>query len=152
VRATFARPPAEVRAAITDRAAQPGWRNELESLAMPPPRDGRTAFREVGPCGPANFIVDESTPASRHVVRILDEELGYGGRWIHELEPAGSGARLTITEEGEVKGVVFRAMPDHASGRRIASHSSSVRGQSSRRSCDSARSASTRPPVWQRAQ
>jgi uncharacterized protein YndB with AHSA1/START domain len=108
--ATFARPPAEIWAAITDHASQPAWRKELKSLEMQPSRDGRTFFRETGPFGPVNFIVDASEPQGRYVVRILDEHLSFGGRWIYELEPAGSGSRLTITEEGEVKSLFFRAL------------------------------------------
>ena len=110
VRAAFKRPPADVWAAITDHAGQTKWRADLKSLDLLPSRDGKALFKEVGKFGPVNFIVDESQPTSRHVVRILDENLPYSGRWIYALEPADGGCRLTITEEGEVKSVMFRAL------------------------------------------
>ena len=112
-RATYARPAAEVFALISGHAEQKQWRPELKSIGLLPPQDGRTVFREVAGFGPVTFIVDESVPSQRYVVRILDETLPYGGRWIFELEPRGpdgSHTRLTITEEGEVKSFLFRAL------------------------------------------
>jgi uncharacterized protein YndB with AHSA1/START domain len=110
VRATLGRPPAEVWQAVTDHASQGSWRKDLKSIEMQPSRDGKISFTEVGGHGPIGFVVEESVPTSRYVVRILDEELPFGGRWIFALEPAGTGSRLTITEDGEVKNLVFRAL------------------------------------------
>ena len=112
-RATYARPAAEVFAAISGHIDQRQWRPELESIEMLAPQDGKTVFREVAGFGPVTFIVDESVPARRYVVRILDESLPYGGRWTFELEPRGpdgSRTQLTITEAGEVKVFLFRAL------------------------------------------
>jgi hypothetical protein len=44
----------------------------------------------------------------RHVDRIADPSLPFGGRWIYDLASDGSGTALTITEEGEVYNPVFR--------------------------------------------
>ena len=109
-RATYARPPAEVFAAISDHAPQASWRKDLKSLEMLPAQGGRTVFRETTGFGPVTFIVDESVPERRYVVRILDDDLPYGGTWTFELEPKGAGTQLTITEAGEVKVFLFRAM------------------------------------------
>lgn len=46
----------------------------------------------------------------RFVTRILDEDLGYRGRWVFELAPDGAGTRLVVTEEGEVTSLLFRAL------------------------------------------
>jgi hypothetical protein len=60
--------------------------------------------------GPVRYVVDESAAGRRLVTRILDEDLGYRGRWIFEVEPDGTGTSLTVTEEGEVTSPVFRAL------------------------------------------
>ena len=41
-------------------------------------------------------------------VRIADDTLPFGGTWTYELAPEGAGTRLTITEDGVVRNVVFR--------------------------------------------
>jgi len=108
--ATYSRPPAELFAAISGHAEQTQWRKDLKSITLLPPQDGKLVFREVTGFGPVTYVVDESLPPKRYVVRILDETLPYSGRWIFDLEPAGTGTRLTITESGEVKSFLFRAL------------------------------------------
>jgi uncharacterized protein YndB with AHSA1/START domain len=108
--ATFARPPAEVFAAISGHAEQTQWRKDLKSITLLPAKDGKTVFREVTGFGPVTYVVDESRPPNRYVVRILDESLPYSGSWTFDLEPAATGTRLTITESGEVKSFLFRAL------------------------------------------
>ena len=110
VRIVLKRPPAEVFAVISDRAAQTQWRADLKSVEILPPQDGRVVFRETTRMGPVRYVVDEAEAGRRLVTRILDEDLGYRGRWIFELEPDGAGTRLTITEEGEVTSWMFRAL------------------------------------------
>src|SRR5688572_25196610 len=68
VRATYARPAAEVFAAISGHADQKQWRPDLKSIEMLPPQDGKTVFRETAGFGPVSFIVDESVPSQRYVV------------------------------------------------------------------------------------
>lgn len=110
VRATFARPASELFAAISNHAEQPKWRADLKALEMLPPQEGKVVFRETTGFGPVTYVVDESVAARRYVVRILDETLPYKGCWTFELEPDGGGTRLTITETGEVKSFLFRAL------------------------------------------
>jgi uncharacterized protein YndB with AHSA1/START domain len=110
VRIVLKHAPAEVFAVISDRAAQTQWRADLKSVELLPPQDGRAVFRETTRMGPVRYVVDESAAGRRLVTRILDEDLGYRGRWIFELEPDGAGTRLTITEEGEVSSFLFRAL------------------------------------------
>jgi uncharacterized protein YndB with AHSA1/START domain len=110
VRVVLKRPPAEVFAAISDRASQTQWRADLKSVELLPPQDGRVVFRETTKMGPVRYVVDESVASARLVTRILDEDLGYRGRWIFELAPEGEGTRVTVTEEGEVTSFLFRAL------------------------------------------
>lgn len=55
-------------------------------------------------------MADELVEPTRVVNRIDDPELPFGGRWIYEMQPNGSGSVVTITEEGEVYNPVFRVM------------------------------------------
>jgi hypothetical protein len=77
-------------------------------VAMLPPEDGRSRFREIGSYGSVLFETDSVVPGERVVNRIADPSLPFGGRWIYDLAPDGSGTALTITEEGEVYNPVFR--------------------------------------------
>jgi len=110
VRASYARPPAELFAAISDHAGQTQWRKDLRSLEMLPPQDGKTVFRETGGFGPVTYVVEASEPPRHYVVRILDKDLPYEGKWNFELESIGDVTRLTITETGSVKVFLFRAL------------------------------------------
>jgi hypothetical protein len=80
-------------------------------LAHPPERvwdamvelANRVAVRDKLPID----VEREERPRVR-VTRIIDDKLPFGGRWYFELEPSGSGTRLTITEAGFVKVPMFR--------------------------------------------
>lgn len=101
---TVARSREEVWRALVDLDAQPRWRRGLRRLE----RLGGTRFREVTSQGTILYEIVEELPPARRVTRIADDTLPYGGRWIYELEPAGDGTKLTITEDGFVKNPVFR--------------------------------------------
>jgi hypothetical protein len=110
VRLALKRPAAEIFAAISDHAGQKAWRPDLKEVELLPAQEGKAVYRETTSSGAVRYIVDESVADRRCVTRILDENLGYRGRWIFELEPTGGGTRLTITEEGEVTNLMFRAL------------------------------------------
>jgi hypothetical protein len=44
------------------------------------------------------------------VSRIADPNLPFGGTWTFEITPAPGGARLRITEDGEIYNPLFRFM------------------------------------------
>ncbi|MBM4421396.1 MAG: hypothetical protein FJ034_07445 [Chloroflexi bacterium] len=47
--------------------------------------------------------IEQAIPVpGRVLIRRISGERQFGGSWTYELEPDGSGTRLTITEEGEV--------------------------------------------------
>jgi hypothetical protein len=102
-------PPGAVFAAITDFASFPQWRSDVKSVTLLP-ATGVVRFREEGAHGTITYRVEERTPDSRLVTTIDDPSLPFGGRWTFELEPAGGGTKLTITEEGEIYNPFFRVM------------------------------------------
>jgi hypothetical protein len=108
-RAVLGRAPADVWRALVDLEAHPRWRKgvtRIEQLSA-------TSYREHGGHGATRYEIDEDRApaagvAGRRVTRIADDKLPYGGRWIFELAPEGTGSRLTITEDGFIKNPIFR--------------------------------------------
>jgi hypothetical protein len=106
--ASFARPPQDIYAAVSDVATYPRWWDELSEVEMLPTTNDRVRFRQHTSSGPIVMEVVESVPVSRFVTRIDDPEQPFGGTWTFALTPEGAGTRLTITERGEVYNPVFR--------------------------------------------
>ncbi len=50
----------------------------------------------------------ETVPSKKIVNRIADPKLPFGGSWIYEVTPEGTGTSFTITENGEVYNPLFR--------------------------------------------
>ena len=108
--ATMAAPPERVWAAITDLAAFPSWRAGVSRVERLPDRDGRTAWAEHTSEGRITFVTGRSEAPRLLVVRIADPDLPFGGTWTYEIAPAAGGARLRITEDGEIYNPIFRVM------------------------------------------
>jgi hypothetical protein len=106
--AVFHRTPAELFALVRDFANTAAWRTGLKSVELLPPRDGRPCYREAAGHRAVTYVVLEERPAEKLVVKIDDDDLPYGGSWTYEFATAPEGARVRITEHGEVKNVVFR--------------------------------------------
>jgi hypothetical protein len=105
----FKRPATVVFGIISDFAAAPSWRPDVKSVEMLPLRDGKVVFRESGQNGALVMLVEQSTPPSRLVNRIVDNS-AFGGTWTFELTPEAGGCRLAITERGEVYNPLFRVL------------------------------------------
>jgi uncharacterized protein YndB with AHSA1/START domain len=106
--ASFRQPPEAIFGAITDFTHAAAWRGDLERVELLESGSGLPRFREHGAHGAITMEVTELVPPRRLVVRIADPGLPFGGRWIYQVEPAAEGARLSITEEGEVYNPIFR--------------------------------------------
>lgn len=97
----IARPPEEVYAYLTDVSNVPAWQSGVRSATL---RDGR--IEESRSLLGREFhttleIVEQEAPRL-FALRALDSPVPFTVR--HELEPAETGTRLTVTAEGEVPG------------------------------------------------
>lgn len=106
--AVFRRRPEEIFAAVHDFAGLPSWRTGLTGVEMLPPRDGHASFREIAPRRSITYVVLQDQPPVRLVTRIAEDNLPFGGTWTYEISPEAEGARLRITEDGEIRNTLFR--------------------------------------------
>jgi uncharacterized protein YndB with AHSA1/START domain len=106
----LAAPRDRVWALVSNFADAPRWRSDLRSVQLEPRGDGRLSFVETTRQGKVPFEVVSQEAPGRQVVRIVDDALPFGGTWTWELEAAGDGTRVTITEEGFIKNPVLRLM------------------------------------------
>ena len=105
--------PEDVWAAAYDRAAWPTWCEGVKAMERLPDRDGRAVWKMTSRHGA--LVTEDVEVAAPHrlVTHIVDETLPYGGRWIWEFEPSALGAagtRVTITEDGWVRNLIFRTL------------------------------------------
>ena len=108
--------PDEVYAIVRDFASAPNWRSDVKRIEVQTQPGQHFHFREEGKNGTVNFELAEDVPSRRMVTRILDTDLGYSGKWTYIFTPENGGARVTITEDGEVSNVLFRFMSHYVFG------------------------------------
>ena len=105
-----AMPPAALYALLSDVERYQSWRPDVKSLQRHPDRDGRPAWTEEMSGMKIPLYFERMEPPSVLVSRIADPSLPFGGTWTYRIEPAPSGATVTITEDGEVNNPFFRFM------------------------------------------
>lgn len=106
-RAVYEQPPDTLWTAITDVAAHPAWRPDIDSVAVLSERPLR--WREAGASGSLAYRAETVARPFRFVARIDDPSQPFGGRWIWRIEPTpAGGAVVSITEEGEIYSPLFR--------------------------------------------
>jgi hypothetical protein len=108
-RITLSQSPDSVWTVVRDPSALIGtWPDLAEARRVDDP-GGREVWAEKVSGFDMRFIIEESTPPSRLVSRIdAAPEAVFGGRWVYELAPAGTGTTVTVTEEGWVANPIFR--------------------------------------------
>ena len=110
VRATIPASREKVLAVLTDVAAFPTWRPDVqrvEILSKPP---APLSWREYSKRGSLTFVTETLEP-NRLIGRIADKNLPFGGAWEYDLAPDGADSArtlLTITERGYVSNPIFR--------------------------------------------
>jgi len=107
-RATYRSPPDAIWAVLTDFDRWAGWYPGIEQVERMPDRNGHPMLMTTGDWGEMPTEVVEMSAPHRLVTEV--DGGGFRGRWSWVLEPAGTGTRLTITEEGEVSNPFFRTM------------------------------------------
>ena len=94
---------------MTDFAAAPSWRSGVQRVSVETDSaTGRRRVTEESTTGTMTMEVEELVPPTRFVMRIVGDDLPYGGAWAHAIEPQGEATRVTITEHGEVYNPIFR--------------------------------------------
>ena len=101
---------------IRDFSSAPMWRSDVKRIEVQTQPDGKIHFREEGKNGAVNYELAEDVPGERMVTRILDTDLGYSGKWTYVFASENGGARVTITEDGEVSNPLFRFMSRYVFG------------------------------------
>ena len=102
--------PDAVFAAIADVGSYASWRTSLSAVEVLAPVDGRSRWVEVSGGDRIAMEQVERQPPRRLATRIADPDLPFGGTWTFELAPDEGGTRLTITERGEIRNPIFRAV------------------------------------------
>lgn len=105
---TLNRPAREIYGVVRDFGSAPTWRPNLLQVEWVDPVNGLARFREFSKEGRVTYEVVEDSPGEKLVTRIVDRDLGYSGSWTYEFAPAEKGARVRITEDGEVSNILFR--------------------------------------------
>ena len=108
--AHFNRPPEQIYAVVSDVANYASWFEGVNRIEMLESPNGRIRFREHLSDGPIVMEVIETRPPSRFVTAIADPDQPFGGTWTFDITPESGGARLTITERGEIYNPIFRFM------------------------------------------
>lgn len=107
--ARIAAPPDAVWAVVSDPAAFPTWRTDVQRVELLPPTPTGAAWREHAGGDAIAYAVEVSEPPRRLVTRITDAGLPFGGAWEWRIAPDGDGAsRVTIVERGAVYNPIFR--------------------------------------------
>jgi hypothetical protein len=107
-KARFQQPPPAIYGVLI---GPPDWRRDLKAWGPLPAKDGRMQWWEQDSHGQKiAFELVESQPPVRRVVRIAERGLPWSGTWTFEILPAGDGAEVRISEDGEIYNVIFRFM------------------------------------------
>ena len=106
-------PPTEVWRLLTDHASEPKWLPAFGTVVRRPDVAGREVWTHTSPDGSfsATAMTLSAIREQRYERLLMRDDQprnqSWDGRWIYELQPSGSGTRLTITEYGWSDGFLF---------------------------------------------
>jgi uncharacterized protein YndB with AHSA1/START domain len=106
-------PPSAVWRLLTDHAAEPQWLPAFGTVVRQPDVAGHEVWTHTSADGSfrATVMTLTSIPLQRYERLLLRDgqprNQSWDGRWVYELQPAGGGTRLTITEYGWTDGFPF---------------------------------------------
>lgn len=108
VQETYQASPGEIWSTITAFERMPDWRSGMKRVETLEPLDGLRRIREHSGFGPMTYLVDEEVPSQKLVLRIADQDQGFGGTWTYQIRKVDGGTELSITEDGFIDNVLFR--------------------------------------------
>lgn len=123
--AHFRRQRDEVWRAISTPADFPKWRPGVRSVEIVPDMSGHLLWVERSgqgwsaqeiPYQMMELVPPVGATPGRMVTRIASPNLPFGGTWTYELSAADGGTLLRITENGEVRSVIFRFVSRYVMG------------------------------------
>lgn len=105
----ISQPVDSVWSVVRDFRAMAGWWDYLDRVeAGEGPGERWVQYSRNGSLA---LVVTEARPPERLVTRVdVEESAAFGGTWTYELEPSGSGTRVTVTEDGFINNLFFRFM------------------------------------------
>jgi hypothetical protein len=110
-RITLSRPPAELWPVVRNPAALQGTWKDLKSAHRLPDEAGKEVWEQNVGGFATRLVLEEDRPPNHLVTRIdAPPDAPFGGKWIYELQPAGGGTQVTVTEDGYVSNPLFRVM------------------------------------------
>lgn len=115
--ATIPAAPDKVWATLTDVAAYPAWRADLQRVDVL--STSPLSWREHGKQGSMTLAIETFEPPHRMVGRIQDQGMPFGGAWEYLVAADSSDpgkSRVTITERGWVSNPVFRFVSKYVMG------------------------------------
>jgi len=107
--AHFTSHPKAVWAVVSDVPGYARWAPEVSGVKRLADREGHRVYALEGK-GSMPLEIEVSEPPRRMVTRIADPRLPYAGTWTWEIAPEEGGARVTVTERGEIKLAPMRAL------------------------------------------
>jgi uncharacterized protein YndB with AHSA1/START domain len=106
-------PPSAVWQLLTDHAGEPKWLPAFGSVVRQPDIGGHEVWTHTSPDGSfsATVMTVSAIPFDRYERLLLRDRQprnqSWDGRWVYELQPDGSGTRMTINEYGWTDGFPF---------------------------------------------
>jgi uncharacterized protein YndB with AHSA1/START domain len=106
-------PPDAVWRLLTDHAAEPTWLPAFGTVVRQSDVGGHEVWTHTSPdrSFSATAMTVSAIPEKRYERLLLRDDQprnqSWDGRWVYELQPEGSGTRLTITEYGWTDGIPF---------------------------------------------
>jgi len=108
---SLSRPVDTVWTIVRDLAGYPNWWRDIKSSRRDPDAGDREIWMQTDAEGQAIALeVVESVPTKLMITQLADKKLPFSGKWTYTIEPFGTGAKVTIVEEGEIFNPIFRLL------------------------------------------
>jgi uncharacterized protein YndB with AHSA1/START domain len=107
--ARYAKKPEQVWRLLSDLPHYARWAPEVTAVRRLPDHVGHPVYALEGKWA-MPLEIETAEPPHRMVTRIADPTLPFGGTWTWVVARDGRGTRVTVTEHGEIRPAIMRAM------------------------------------------